>query len=311
MTTAYKKESSSTLAYAGLCLAPLFWAGNAVLARAVVNEIPPVSLAFWRWLIAFIILLPIGLPAVIRQWQTIKSALPQLTALSIFSIILFSTSLYEAALTTTAINIAIINATIPIAIIACAYLILRQSISLPAISGILLAIVGVLLIVTQGHLLKVFELSYHIGDLIMVAAVVCWGLYSVLMKWFDLKISLVALLTSQIAIGVLILLPVLLVDVFWLGGGFEFEIEHAPTFAYVAIFPSIGSYMLWSLGVREVGPSKSGIFMYLIPVFAAILSWFFIDESLEPFHIYGGLLVMMGLCLGTMKRVSLQGAWIR
>ena len=112
------------LAYIGLTLTPLFWAGNAVVARSVVDTIPPLSLSFWRWVIALAILMPFGLPAVRRQWPIIVDRWPSMLALAAFSVSAFNTLLYLSAQTTTALNITLVNSTIPIMVALMAWLIL-------------------------------------------------------------------------------------------------------------------------------------------------------------------------------------------
>src|SRR5690554_7430064 len=102
------------LAYIGLVLTPLFWAGNAVVARATVEHIPPLSMSFWRWVLALAIILPFGLPGIWRHRQIIRQRLGSMIALATFSVAAFNSLLYVAAMTTTATNIALINATIPI-----------------------------------------------------------------------------------------------------------------------------------------------------------------------------------------------------
>lgn len=285
-------------AYAGLTLTALFWAGNAVVARGVVGEIPPLALSFWRWALAFAILLPFGLPRVLRQWNIIRQRWRSLLALAAFSVGAFNTLLYLSAQTTTAVNITLFNSTIPIVVALLACIILGDRVRPLQVLGILLALLGMLVIVAKGHWQTLATLEFQSGDLIMIAAVSSWGLFSVLLRRQVVPLDPVAFLTVQVGLGVLVILPFYILELV-LSGGFTLRPALVPPFLYVAIFPGILAYAFWNFGVHRVGPSKAAIFMYLNPVFAAFLARFFLGEELTAFHLVGGGLILTGLFLTT------------
>ncbi|MDX1599589.1 MAG: DMT family transporter, partial [Marinobacter sp.] len=140
------------LAYVGLVLTPLFWAGNAVIAKGSIESIPPLSMSFWRWVIALAVILPFGLPGILRHRQVIRQYLGSMLALATFSVAAFNSLLYYAAITTTATNIALINATIPIFVALLAWLLLGDRTRPLQILGILLAVLGILIVVARGRL---------------------------------------------------------------------------------------------------------------------------------------------------------------
>lgn len=291
--------SPLALAYIGLIATPLFWAGNAVVARGVVHSIPPVSLAFWRWVLALLIILPFGLPYVRRQWPLIRQHWGSILILALLSVTTFNTLLYMAAQTTTAINITLINSTIPVMVALLAWLILGERTRPQQTAGIAVAMAGMLLVIAQGRLTQLSGFTFKSGDLVMVAAVAIWGVYSVLLRRQALPLHSLTFLTVQIAAGTLILAPFYLADLLFGAGGFTPTLTQAPVFLYVAIFPGILAYACWNHAVLIVGPSVSAIFMYLVPVFAAILAWLFLDERLASYHLTGGLLILAGLYLTT------------
>lgn len=293
------KLSALTLAYIGLVVTPLFWAGNAVVARGVVHAIPPTSLAFWRWVLALLIILPFGLPHLRRQWPLVRQHWRSILVLALFSVTAFNTLLYLAAKTTTATNIALINSTIPIMVALLAWLMLSERTRPQQIAGIVVALSGMLLVIGQGSLERLASLTFMAGDLIMVAAVASWGMFSVLLRRQSLPLHSLTFLTAQIAAGTLLLAPVYLADLMWFSGGFEPDLSSIPVFLYVAIFPGILAYACWNHAVLVVGPAVSAMFMYLTPVFAAILAWLFLGERLEAYHLSGGLLILAGLYLTT------------
>ncbi|TGN38939.1 DMT family transporter [Marinobacter confluentis] len=290
------------LAYAGLVLTPLFWAGNAVLAKGVVDQIPPMSMSFWRWIIALAILLPFGLPGVLRQKAVIRQHWLSILALATFSVGAFNSLLYLAAVTTSAINIALINATIPIMVALLAWLLLGDRTRPLQALGIGLAIVGIATVVARGDLSVLTGLQAQPGDLIMVLAVSSWGLFSVLLRRQAVPLPPLTFLTVQIATGALVILPFYLVDVMFISGGFELTRTTAIPMMYFAIFPGILAYAFWNHGVHRIGPSKAAIFMYLTPVFASLLAGIFLGERLGPSHLVGGALILVGLVLATRSR---------
>lgn len=285
------------LAYIGLTLTPLFWAGNAVVGRSVVDTIPPLSLSFWRWALALAILLPLGLPRVRRQWPIIRQRWPSMLAMAAFSVGAFNTLLYLSAQTTTALNITLVNSTIPIMVALLAWLILGMRTRPLQGLGIGLALAGIVIIVSRGDWRVLAALAFQPGDLIMVAAVCCWGLFSVLLQRQAVPLEPITFLTVQIALGLLVILPFYLLDLLFISGGFTLEPEVLPPLLYVAIFPGLLAYAFWNHGVRTVGPPRAAVFMYLTPVYGTVLAGVFLSERLSVFHLLGGLLILLGLVL--------------
>jgi len=287
------------LAYVGLVLTPLFWAGNAVVARGTVENIPPLSMSFWRWIIALAILLPFGFPGVWRHRQVIRQRFGSMLALATFSVAAFNSLLYFAATTTTATNIALINATIPIFVALLAWILLGDRTRPIQALGIALAIIGIITVVARGDIAVLTGLQAQPGDLIMVAAVFSWGLFSVLLRRQAVPLPALTFLTTQILLGTLVILPFYLTDLFFFAGGFDLSRDTALPLLYFAIFPGILAYGFWNHGVHKIGPARAAIFMYLTPVFASVLAGVFLGESLGVFHIIGGLLILAGLLLAT------------
>ncbi len=287
------------LAYTGLILTPLFWAGNAVVARGVVDIIPPTSLAFWRWVIALLVILPFGLAGVRREWPIVRDYWGSMLVLALFSVTAFNTLLYLAATSTTAINIALINSTIPIMVALLAWLLVAERTRPIQILGIAVALAGMLVVIGEGSLAHLIGLSSAFGDLLMVAAVGSWGIFSVLLRRQSVPLTSLTFLTVQIFLGTIMLAPIYLADLIWFSGGFQPAPSAIPTLLYVAIFPGILAYAFWNYGVLRVGPAKSAMFMYLTPVFASVLAWLFLGEQLGVYHLAGGSLILVGLYLTT------------
>ncbi len=285
------------LAYAGLAAAAFFWAGNAVVARDAVGHIPPLAMSFWRWVIALLVLLPFALPHLRREWATVRANWRHLLGLSILSVAAYNTLLYLAAQTTTAVNITLISATMPIMIALMARLVLGSRLQWAQWGGIVLALSGVAIIVLLGGGTG----GVNPGDLIILLAVVSWGVYSVLLRWRPLPLHQLTVLLVLIMLGLPCILPFYLWEL-GVRGGLTLDADALLAMCYVGLFPSVLSYLFWNYGVSTVGPNRAGMFIYLVPVFTAVMAWVLLDERLYPRHALGAALILIGLYLSTRAR---------
>lgn len=295
MTTLRRQE---LLAYGALVAAVLFWAGNAVIGRGVVGEIPPIALSFWRWVLALLILLPLAWPHLRASAPVIRQHVGLLTALGLLSAGLFNTLLYGAAVTTTAVNITLINATMPVVIALAAWVTATERLTARQGLGLCIAIPGVLVIIAQGDLDRLTGLGFAPGDLLMTVAITSWAVYSVLLRRYPLQLRPTVLLTALVALALPFIFLLYMVELA-MGHTFTPNTSHLPALLYVATFPSILSYLGWNHGVRVIGPGRAGMFMYLMPLFAAALALPFLGERLEGYHAAGALLILIGLYLST------------
>jgi drug/metabolite transporter (DMT)-like permease len=291
----HRRFAESVIPYLVLCVAPLCWAGNIVLARGVADLIPPVAFAFWRWTLALLLILPFTLRRVALDWQEISRRWKRLFLLAVLGISSFNTLLYTAVHTTTAINGALIQTTMPAVIVLLSRLLYGERVTGRQTAGVLLCLIGAGLIVLRGDLRSLITLSFVQGDLLMVIAVLFYGLYSVLLRRRP-AIHALSFLTATFALGAAGLFPVYLVELAAVG---PFAIGRDILFSllYVALFPSIVAYFCWNKGVDRVGPNRAGLFINLIPVFASLLSVRLLGESIQGFHIAGMGLIAGGMAL--------------
>jgi drug/metabolite transporter (DMT)-like permease len=290
--------SPRLLAYIGLILTTLFWAGNAVVARGMAGIIPPVALSFWRWFIALIILLPFCWSSLRSKRQIIGQHFGILVLFGALSVGFFNTLLYLAAQTTSAANIGLINSNMPIMVFLLGWLLLGEKPGPVRIIGIVFALFGMLIIVGQGNLASFVSLDFHTGDLLMVLAIAFWSIFSVLLKRHPIPLSALEFLAVQIFFGVLVILPFYAAELL-LAGGFTMQAPLILPFLYVAIFPGLLAYGLWNYGVQQLGSSSAAMSAYLIPLFSAALAWIFLGEQLAAYHGLGGLLIMLGVYMVT------------
>lgn len=287
-------------ACAGLLLASLCWAGNALVARAVFDSIPPMSLAFWRWTLALAILLPFVARPLWQQRVALRRAGWRLWLVSALGIAGYNSLLYHAAHSTSAINITLLNTCLPLATFIGAGLLLGEWPARRAWAGLGLAAAGLLWLIGRGDPATFLALDFYPGDLIMLLAVLVWALYSLLMRLWGARLALppLALLGVMILLGLLLMLPFYLYELQRVGG-FTPNPLTLGAIGYTALFASLLAYLSWNHGLRVLGAARASLFSYLMPVFAALLGWLLLDERLEAHHWLGGGLIFAGLLLAS------------
>ncbi|PPC74748.1 EamA family transporter [Pokkaliibacter plantistimulans] len=284
----------------GLAATTFLWAANAVVSRGLVGHMPPISLAFWRWTLAGAILIPLTWQSIRSHWPLIRPQLPWLALLAVLSVGAYNSILYMAVQKTTAINTALMNTLIPMTTMLAAWLMLGARPTGRQTGGMLLGFVGMIVIVSKANWQVLASLAFNHGDLLMLVAVGCWALYSVLLKKRHLGIPPVTLLAVVVMLGVPMILPFYVWE--WSQqGGFAVDLTNLAAIGFTGVFASIVAYLLWNHGVGILGPSAASLFIFLMPVFGALLGVTLLGEALLPYHGIGGVLILAGLVLGVRK----------
>ncbi|MBC9249585.1 multidrug DMT transporter permease [Pseudomonas alcaligenes] len=291
-------------AWLGLALASLIWAGNSLVARAFTGAIPPLSLAFWRWAVALLILLPLTGPSLWRHRQVLRAAGWRLWLAALLAITLYNCLLYTAALTTAAINLSLVSTCLPLATFIGAGLLLGEWPARRAWGGLGVALLGLLWLIAQGNWQVLRSLSFAQGDLLMLLATLDWALYSLLLRRWNRYFQLppFTLLGALVLLGVLMLTPFYLWEL-WHGARFAASPGNLAAIGYTALFASVIAYQLWNIGLRELGAARTAMSNYLMPVFTAILGWLLLGEGLQSYHWVGGALIVSGLLLAGRPQV--------
>ncbi len=288
------------LAWLGLLVASVFWAGNALVARAFHDAIPPFTLAFWRWTLALAILLPFVARPMWEHRSALRHAGWRLLVVAILGISTYSVLLYFAARTTVAINLTLLNTCLPLATFIGAGVLLNEWPPRRAWLGMAVATSGLLVLIAQGRLAQLAALSFNPGDLIMLLAVVDWALYTLLLRRWNhyFKLPPLVLLGALVGIGVPVLLPFYLLELAS-GQRFELSVENFAAIGYTGVCASLLAYLLWNQGIRVLGVAKAVLTNYLMPVFTALLGYLLLGESLQAYHWLGGAMIFSGLLLAT------------
>ena len=288
-------------AYIMLVCATLFWAGNFMVGKfAFLENIPPMSLVFFRWFLVWLILLPFTYKEIIRHKDTIITNLPLLFFLAFTSVGLFNTFTYLSLVHTQVINASLFNTAIPAAIIFLCFLLKIEKTNKFQILGLILSVFGILSIITKLDLNVLLSLNFNKGDLIMIGGVITWGLYSAFLKNKKFTLPLLTLVQVLCTFGLIFIFPQFLYE-FSQGLRISFNTNLYYTLIYLALFPSIGSYYCWAGAVAIIGANRAGIFLSLIPFFSTIMAIIFFNEQFEFFHLIGSILIILGLFLSNKK----------
>ncbi|MCH2342012.1 DMT family transporter [Pseudomonas sp. NPDC047963] len=292
-------------AFAGLLLAVLCWSGNALVARAFHEAIPPLTLAFWRWTLATCLLLPFVARSIWKHRATLRAAGWRLLVVAALGISSYNSLLYSAAQSTEAINLTLVNTCLPLFTFVGGGLLLGEWPARRAWFGMAIAACGLVYLISRGSWDAFANLAFKAGDLIMLVAVLVWALYTLsLRRWSSfLQVPPLTLLGVLMAIGTPLILPFYLFE-FSQVGGFTPSLTNLSVIAYTAVFASLIAYLSWNHGVKTVGAAKAAMATYLMPVFTAILGWLLLGEGLQLFHWIGGGLIFAGLLLATQVRAG-------
>ena len=284
-----------------LVCASLFWAGNFMVGKyAFLIEIPPLSLVFYRWSLVWIILLPFTYKEIIKHKYIILDNLPLLFFLGLTSVGLFNSFTYLSLIHTQVINASLFNTAIPAVIILLCFLFKIEKTNRFQILGLVISACGILAIITKLKLDILFSLNFNKGDLIMIAGVITWGVYSTLLKKKKFTLPLLTLVHVICTFGLISVFPQFLYE---LSNGqvIKFDTNLFYTLSFLALFPSIGSYYCWAGAVSIIGANRAGISLSLIPLFSSIMAILIYDEIFEFFHLIGAILIILGLFLSNKE----------
>ncbi len=291
--------------YLLLIFTMMFWSANSVIARSVVETVPPMHLSFLRWLVALLILLPFAWRPFQRQWPQYRTNWRLILVLALFSVTLFNSLLYIAVQFTIAINISLVTTAIPAFTVLIAWAALREPISRRIGLGMAAAFFGVLVIVAKGDISIITEFDFNRGDLITMAAVFCWSVYSVLLRRLPKGLDPVGFMFAITLIGTIMIVPLFVIE---LGMGRAMTITPSGIFGivYLGLFASILAFLFFNNGVKRLGANRATQFNYLMPFFGVALAMIFLGEMPRWFHGVGITLVLLGVWYSATKQAADQ-----
>ncbi len=286
--------------YLLLTLAALFWSGNFVISRGMHTEIPPISLSFWRWLTALLILSPFACKHLHAQKQLVRRHLRFISLQGLLGVAGFNTLIYLAMQTTTAINAVLVNSCIPVLIAVCSWIMFRESLRLRQGIGVIVSLCGVVLIIAKGHWDFLLAVSFNPGDLLVLLAALLWALYSANLKNYPPQLHPLAYQAGIVISGLIVIFPCYLIELAC-GRTTQITVPTIMTIGYVALFASVLAFIFWNRAVRTVGPNRAGPFIHLMPVFSTLLAVIFLGETIHGYHIVGIALIFTGIIMTTVR----------
>ena len=287
-------------AYAMLTLTALFWGGTTVAARAAAGDIPPLTLTFWRWTIAFVLFIPFGVRPWWRQRAIYARHWKLMTGLSFLGIVGFTVFYFMGLERTTAVNASLLHGGLPVMIVLTSLAVLRSRVSRVQIVGIVVAMAGTVVIVVKGDPALLRELRLNPGDFLLLLGMLCWAFYTICLRWLPEGVDPVGLIFVLSGLAVPMLVPFYAMDLA-AGRGFALDLGNISLILYTAVFSSVIAYIFWNKGVARVGANTAGFSHYLIPVFGTALSVLILGEQVEPFHLAAIALIFAGLYLCTSR----------
>lgn len=281
-----------------LAVASACWGGNIFIGRLVHAEVPPVALSFWRWALALVLFLPVAWPRLRHDWPAIVQHWRMLALLAFAGMSAFHTALYLSVNYTTATNAALLVAICPVLVPVLAWMLYRDPITPRLVLAIVVSLAGVAVVVTRGDPARLLDLDLNAGDLIMLMAVFAWSFYTVLLKRRPASLHPQSLLVATMAFATVFLLPVYLWESAFLRP-MPVTGSALLTIGYVVVFASLLAFLCFNRGIAVLGPNKGGLFMHLVPVFAALFAFVFLGERLQAFHGVGIAAIVAGIALAT------------
>ena len=291
----------NTKAYIMLVCATLFWSGNFMVGKiAFLENIPPLSLVFYRWSLVWLILLPFTFKEILKHKDIILNNLPVLFFLGFTSVGLFNSFTYLSLIHTQVINSTLFNTAIPAVIILLCFLFKIEKTNKFQILGLIISVLGILSIITKLDIKIFLSLSFNKGDIIMIGGVITWGIYSTLLKKKKFTLPLLTLVHGICTFGLICVFPQFFYE-FSQGQFIQFNTNLFYILIFLALFPSIGSYYCWAGAVSIIGANRAGIFLSLIPLFSTIMAIAFYKEQFQFFHLIGAILIVLGLFLSNKE----------
>jgi drug/metabolite transporter (DMT)-like permease len=288
-----------------LTIPPLLWASNAIVGRMVSGLMPPVTLNFLRWAIAFLILLPLA-PSVFRRGSGLGTHWPRFAVLGLLGIGLYNALQYLALQSSTPINVTLVAASMPAWMLLTGWLFFNGGISRKEVIGAALSITGVVLVLSRGEWRHLLELRLVPGDILMLLAAIAWSFYSwLLIQSSDpvaLRANWAAFLLAQVAYGVV-----------WSGlfaaGEWAVTTPHivwswpvAAAVLFVAAGPGVIAFRCWGAGVQRAGPNVAAFFSNLTTLFAALMSSAFLGELPHLYHAAAFALIVGGILVSSRRQ---------
>ncbi|MFZ5967868.1 MAG: DMT family transporter [Bacillota bacterium] len=291
-------EPKNNRIYLLMTLSTIFWAGAFIAGKIGVKEFPPFSLAFFRFFFAAIIIFWIMIKRRTENWKLKGKQWGPVILLGLIGMFGYHVLFFIALRHTTAINSSMIAATNPLMTSILASVFLSEKVGIKRLGAILMALIGVLLTLSNGDIGVFMTMDFNVGDIFMVSAVLCWAVYSIISRKVMDQYSPIILTSYSFLVCLFLLFPfvvwekpqVYMMTVTWKGWA---------SVLYMAIFPSVIGYLVQQMSIKEIGASKTAAFINLVPVFSIALSALILHEQISALKLMSAAIIITGVYLNT------------
>jgi drug/metabolite transporter (DMT)-like permease len=290
------RQPRQLLAFAALAATMLFWSGNLIVGRAMRDEIPAFMLAFMRWVIAFIIILPFAARHVVADRQKLIAGWKSVLFLGVVGVGSFNAFLYYGLHFTTATNASLLEAAIPAFVLLFNLMIFGQRATANQVLGVLISAAGVVVIICHGHLETLLGLGFGVGDMLILGAVLAWAIYTSMLR-LKPDCHPLSFLAVTFGLAALTMAPFAATEMDAIRA-MHWGPDVIGAMLYVGIIPSIIAYGLFNFAVEEVGAVRAGQANNLLPLFGAFLAVLLLSEPFHGYHVIGIVLILAGIALG-------------
>ncbi|WP_126973327.1 DMT family transporter [Gynurincola endophyticus] len=297
------KLSAKSIGVVLAVAATIIWSFNFIIAKWVVGNIPPVSLAFWRWGVAAVVMIVVFLKTNIAHLHLLKKHWLYFAITGLFGVTLFNTLLYIASTSSPAINLSMIGTTTtPIVSIALAGIFLNEKVYLQRVIGMIVTFTGILILLSKGDIDTLLHFKFTKGDAWVIGSAVSFSIYNILVKKQPAGVPPTAFLTYTFTLGALLLLPAYLFET---GGRtpFVWDAINISIIGYLAVGTSVLSFLFWNGSIKRLGAGTTSLFGNLIPIFSTIEAIAILKEPFTILHAISAGFIIAGLVLANGKKV--------
>lgn len=278
--------------------ATMIWSGNFIVARYLNQSVPPATLSLLRWGTGFLGLLPFAARAAWQERQEIRRLLPKILPAALLGVSIFNSLVYLAAQTSTALNLSLIATSTPVFILLLSRLFLGERLTVRTFTGLVLALIGVLALVSDGDFFQLAQVRFALGDVWMTLAALIFAAYSIMVRTCSGQLSARVFLLVLMGVGIIFLLP-------WAGWeihstGFpRLDLPALGSILYVGLGASLASYIMWNRAIVFIGPSLAGLVYYSLPLFSGLVAYIFLEEPVGLLHLVSGGCILGGIVVAT------------
>ena len=277
----------------------VIWSGNFIVSRYAIHLAGPISLAFFRWTIASISMLPFAYVAIKKEWPIFKQNKLYFFLMGLIGIAIYNTLIYTAGHHTTAINMALFGSTVhPVVSALLGAALIHEKLHWKNITGMALSIFGTIYLLTKGDLINILQFKIGLGDLLMIIAGCCFGTYNVFVRKKPSGISNTSFLFCIFTLGSIFLFPAALFEMKYIQ-----PVAYSTQLLWIVLYIGIGnstiSYLVWNMAIQKIGPGKAALFATLAPLLSSYEAVFFLGETFNKAQITSGLIIIVGIIINT------------